>query len=49
MQCSDGLEIVGPHIISLKGGMGGTYVKTRGKLGVETLTVNDIKTEFEIK
>ena len=47
--CSDGLEIVGPHIISLKGGMGGTYVKTRGKLGVETLTVNDIKTVFEIK
>lgn len=49
LRCSDGLEIIGPSIISLKGGTGGTYIKTRGKAGNESLTVNDIKLEFHIQ
>ena len=34
-------QIIGPKIISLSGGMGGTYVKTIGKAGNAKLTVSD--------
>lgn len=34
-------EIIGPKIISLSGGMGGTYVKSIGKAGKAKLTVSD--------
>lgn len=34
------LEIIGPKIITLKGGMGGTYVKTTGKSGSGNLKIS---------
>jgi beta-galactosidase len=48
------IEIVGPEIISLKGGMGGTYVKTTGEVGKATLTLisatfGEVKIDFEVK
>ena len=49
LSCSDGLEIIGPHVISLKGGCGGTYVKTTGTAGNAELMINDIKVDFIIK
>lgn len=49
LSCSDGLEIIGPHVISLKGGCGGTYVKTTGTAGKAELMINDIKVGFIIK
>ena len=33
--------IIGPEVISLSGGMGGTYVKSIGKAGKAKLTVSD--------
>ncbi len=48
------IELIGPPMISLKGGMGGTYVKTTGKAGTGLLRIigNDVPTveiRFEIK
>lgn len=48
LRCDEALEIVGPHVISLKGGSGGAYVKTRGVAGKASLFVNDIEISFEI-
>ena len=48
LRCDEGLEIIGPHVISLKGGSGGTYVKTCGVSGNARLYVGDIAIEFEI-
>lgn len=48
LRCDEGLEIIGPHVISLKGGSGGTYVKTRGVAGKARLYVGGIAIEFEI-
>lgn len=48
LRCDDGLEIIGPHVISLKGGSGGTYVKTCGVAGNARLYVGDIAIEFQI-
>lgn len=47
-KCSGALELIGPEIISLKGGSGGCYVKTVGKAGLGRLSVNDIEIEFNI-
>ena len=47
-KCSGALELIGPEIISLKGGSGGCYVKTIGKAGKAALSVNDIEIEFNI-
>ena len=33
------IELIGPKVISLKGGMGGTYIKTMGKEGKGRLTI----------
>lgn len=33
-------ELIGPSIITLKGGMGGTYIKTMGKSGTATLIIS---------
>jgi beta-galactosidase len=33
------LEIIGPSLVSLKGGMGGLYLKTAGKSGGATVTL----------
>ena len=43
------IEIIGPHIISLKGGMGGTYVKTKGVSGNASLFVGTEEIMFRIK
>ena len=47
------LEIIGPNVVSLKGGMSGSYVKTVGKSGIATLTMaspslGEQKIRFEI-
>ena len=34
------IALIGPSVISLKGGMGGTYVKSLGREGQGTLTVS---------
>ena len=34
------IALIGPSVISLKGGMGGTYVKTLGRAGQGTLTIS---------
>ena len=49
LKCSGPIELIGPEIISLKGGSGGCYVKTCGKGGRAKLSVNGIEIEFEIK
>ena len=48
LRCDEGLEIIGPHVISLKGGSGGTYVRTCGVSGKARLYVGDIAVDFEI-
>lgn len=48
LRCDEGLEIIGPHVISLKGGSGGTYVKTCGVAGNARLYVGGIAIEFDI-
>ena len=47
------IALVGPGIISLKGGMGGTYVKSLGREGQGTLTVSasgipDVTIDFRV-
>lgn len=49
LKCSGPIELIGPEIISLKGGSGGCYVKTCGSSGTASLSVNDIEIKFEIK
>ena len=49
LKCSGPIELIGPEIISLKGGSGGCYVKTCGKGGRAKLSVNGIEIEFEIE
>jgi len=41
LKASGGIEIIGPSVITLKGGMGGTYIKTKGKPGKGRLTVSN--------
>lgn len=48
LKCSGSIMLIGPEIISLKGGSGGCYVKTCGSSGSAELCVNDIKIKFEI-
>lgn len=48
LKCSGPIMLIGPEIISLKGGSGGCYVKTCGSSGSAELCVNDIKIIFEI-
>ena len=49
MRTEGEIEIIGPEVISLKGGCGGTYVKTTGKSGTGKLYINDICIEFNCK
>lgn len=54
IQVKGELEIIGPKIISLKGGMGGTYVKTKGKAGKASViitsdTMSPVEIEFNIE
>lgn len=48
------IEVIGPKIVSLKGGMCGTYIKTTGKEGkaaliIKNAQVKDVRIEFEVK
>ncbi|BCN30094.1 glycoside hydrolase family 2 protein [Anaeromicropila herbilytica] len=45
LKVSGPLEIIGPKIISLKGGMGGTFIKTTGEPGEGTLSIYGEKIE----
>ena len=38
-------ELIGPDVISLKGGMGGTYIKSTGKDGTIKLTFKSVQAE----
>lgn len=49
LSLDEGLEIIGPSVISLKGGSGGVYVKTRGVEGAAKLRVGGEELEFEIE
>jgi beta-galactosidase len=40
LQTSGSIALIGPSVISLKGGAGGTYVKTIGEAGQGTLTIS---------
>ena len=47
------IALIGDSLISLKGGMAGTYVKTVGKPGMAFLTIHspqakDVRIEFEV-
>ena len=39
LEVSGPLELIGPSVISLNGGMGGAYVKTTGESGEGKLTI----------
>lgn len=41
LQADGAIKIIGPRVISLKGGMGGTYVKTTGVAGPGSLNIID--------
>ena len=48
------IELIGPRMVPLRGGMTGTYVKTTGKSGKGILTISnsqlgEVKIEFEVK
>ncbi len=39
LKTTGGIRLIGPNMVSLQGGMGGTYVKTTGKKGKATLKI----------
>lgn len=43
------IELIGPEIISLQGGMGGTYVRTKGRAGSGTLTIKPLQNNCGLK
>lgn len=49
LKASGCIEIIGPQVITLKGGCGGTYIKTTGEKGKATLLVNDAELNFTIE
>ena len=54
LSVSGPIELIGPATVSLRGGMGGTYVKTTGEAGKATLTLSsaalgEAKIDFEIE
>ena len=54
LSVSGQLELIGPSVISLNGGMGGTYVKTTGKAGegnlhIRSIEGKEIEIEFDIE
>ncbi|MCI8482961.1 MAG: glycoside hydrolase family 2 protein [Lachnospiraceae bacterium] len=47
-------ELIGPKVIALQGGMGGTYIKTKGKAGTARLKIKaaqaeEVEISFEIR
>ncbi len=54
LKAEGAIELLGPEIISLKGGMGGTYIRSLGRSGTGTLTISqselgEISSNFTIK
>lgn len=54
LKVSGPVELIGPSIVTLNGGMGGTYIKTTGEKGTATLTIESeacetVKLTFEVK
>lgn len=43
LSCDGDIELIGPKFVSLKGGMAGTYVRSKGRAGTGTLNVTDWK------
>ena len=41
------IEIIGPKVLSLQGGMGGTYIKTLGKKGTGRLLIKNAQSGEE--
>ena len=41
LETKGAVELIGPKMISLMGGMGGCYVKTTGKVGTGKLIISD--------
>lgn len=48
LSTSGAIELIGPDLVAMQGGMFGTYVKTVGKIGKGVLSVDDIEVEFEV-
>jgi beta-galactosidase len=53
-ETSGNIELIGPKVVSLQGGMFGTYVRTTGKAGRGSLKITDVNGEiteigFEIR
>ena len=49
-EVSGPVELIGPSVISLEGGMGGTYIKTTGECGEARLVIRNAQTEpVEVK
>ena len=48
LKTSGPIELIGPSVISLNGGMGGTYVKTTGKTGKAKLTITTADGESKV-
>ena len=44
-EVSGPVELIGPSVISLEGGMGGTYIKTTGECGAARLVIRNAQTE----
>jgi beta-galactosidase len=47
-------EIIGPKVLALQGGMGGTYIKTTGKKGAGKLTIScgqaeDVEIKYNVE
>ena len=42
LRCEGDIELVGPSMVTLEGGMGGTYVRTRGRTGYGRLEIETI-------
>ena len=40
LKATGSIDLIGPSIVTLEGGMSGTYVRTNGKEGVGTLTIS---------
>lgn len=49
LKATGAIELIGANVISLKGGMGGTYVKSKGDKGKGTLTVRGAGGDKTIK
>ena len=48
LSASGAIELVGPDVVALQGGMFGTYVRTIGKTGKGILHVDDVEVEFDV-